>query len=111
MKDIKDREFKLEVLQCNLPVLACFTADWCRSCYPTCLITEELTRLYSETVKFVRINIEKNPEISARYNITAVPTIMTFYNSQMLDKRVGFQDKSSLKRLLDNTIQSKRNKL
>jgi thioredoxin 1 len=101
MKEITDQDFEKEVLKCKLPVFACFSAEWCQSCYPTCLFADELAKTYSSTVKFVGINVDKSPAVSARYRIIPLPTIFIFYNSQPVKKLVGFQDRKSLKRLLD----------
>jgi thioredoxin 1 len=102
VKEITDKDFEGEVLKCELPVFTCFTAEWCRSCYPTCLLADELAERYGDRVNFVRVNIDKSPEVSARYRIIVLPTIIIFHNSQPVKKLVGFQDRKSLKRLLDS---------
>jgi thioredoxin 1 len=100
MIDITDRNFDKEVLECELPVFACFTARWCHTCYPTCLFAGELIKEYEGSVKFVRVDMEGSPEASARYRIRVVPTILLFKNSKPVKKLLGFQDRNSLKRLL-----------
>jgi len=104
MKEIRDKDFERAVLKCKLPMFTCFTAEWCRSCLPTCLLADELAEKYGDRVKFVRVNTEKSPEVSARYRIIVLPTILVFRNSQPLKKLVGFHDRRSLKRLLDSVI-------
>jgi thioredoxin 1 len=100
MIDITDRNFEKEVLECELPVFACFTARWCHTCYPTCLFADELVKEYEGSVKFVRVDTEGNPDTSARYSIKVVPTILLFKDSQPVEKLLGFQNRESLKRLL-----------
>jgi thioredoxin 1 len=100
MIDITDRNFDKEVLECELPVFACFTAKWCHSCYPTCLFADELVKEYEGSVKFVRVDTEGSPDTSARYSIKVVPTILLFKDSQPVEKLLGFQGHNSLKRLL-----------
>ncbi|MBC8275625.1 MAG: hypothetical protein H8E40_11750 [Chloroflexi bacterium] len=104
MKEITDKDFEREVLKCKLPVFTCFTAEWCRSCYPTCLLADELVKRYGGSAKFVRMDVDKSPEVSARYRVIALPTILIFRDSQPVKKRIGFQDRKSLKRLLDSVI-------
>jgi thioredoxin 1 len=104
VKEITDKDFEKEVLKCKLPVFTCFTTEWCRSCYPTCLLAGELAERYGDRVNFVRVDIDKSPEVSAKYRVIALPTILVFRNSQPLKKLVGFQDRRSLKRLLDSVI-------
>jgi len=104
MIDIIDRDFGKEVLECELPVFACFTARWCHTCYPTCLFADELVKEYEGSVKFVRVDMEGSPEASTRYRIKVVPTILLFKDSQLVEKLLGFQDRNSLKRLLGDVI-------
>ena len=104
MIEITDRDFDKEVLECKLPVFTCFTARWCHSCFPTCLLADELVKEYEGSVKFVRVDTERSPEASARYCITVIPTILIFKDSQPVEKLLGFQERGSLKRLLGDAI-------
>jgi thioredoxin 1 len=104
MIDITDRNFDKEVLECELPVFACFTARWCHTCYPTCLFADELVKEYEGSVKFVRVDTEGSPKASARYRIKVVPTILLFKDSLPVEKLLGFQERGSLKRLLGDAI-------
>jgi len=104
MIDIKAQDFDKEVLECKLPVFACFTARWCRTCYPTCLVAAELTEEYDSRVKFVRVDIEESAETAERYHITSVPTILIFQDSQEAKRLLSFQDKWSLKPLLNSVL-------
>jgi thioredoxin 1 len=78
MIEITDRDFNSEVLECELPVFTCFTTEWCHAFYPTCLLFNELANDYDGNVKFVRVDVEKSPEIAERYRAVAVPTILLF---------------------------------
>jgi thioredoxin 1 len=102
MNQITDKDFEREVLECKLPVLTYFTAEWCRSCYPTSLLADELVERYGDRTKFVRVDIDKSPEVSARYRVFVLPTIIVFHNSKPVKKLIGFQDRKSLKHLLDS---------
>jgi len=104
MIEVTERDFDKEVLECELPVFACFTARWCHTCYPTCLFADELVKEYEGSVKFVRVDTEASPEASARYRVTVVPTILLFKDSEPVEKLLGFQDRNSLKRLLGDVI-------
>jgi len=102
MIEITERDFDKEVLECELPVFTCFTTEWCQSCYPTCLFADQLVNEYDGSVKFVRLDTEKSPEIAERYHVIAVPTVLIFKDSQPVRKLLGFQDRSSLKSLLNS---------
>ena len=102
MKEITERDFDKEVLECELPVFACFTTEWCHSCYPTCLFAAQLVHEYYGSVKFVRLDTEKSPEIAKKYHVIAVPTILLFQNAQPVNKLLGFQDPRSLRAFLNS---------
>jgi thioredoxin 1 len=104
MIEVTERDFDKEVLECELPVFACFTTKWCHTCYPTCLFADELVKEYEGSVKFVRVDTEGSPDTSARYRITVVPTILLFKNSQPMKKLLGFQERRSLRRLLGEAV-------
>jgi thioredoxin-like negative regulator of GroEL len=104
MKEIAGQDFDKEVLDCKLPVFACFTARWCHTCYPTCLFADQLVETYGGRVKFVRVDIEKSSGIAERYHIIPIPTILLLQDSQPVKKLVGFQDLSSLKAMLNSVI-------
>jgi thioredoxin 1 len=104
MIEVTERDFDKEVLDCKLPVFACFTARWCHTCYPTCLFADELVKEYEGIVKFVRLDTEGSPDTSARYRITVVPTILLFKDSQPVKKLLGFQGRGALKRLLGEAV-------
>lgn len=99
--EITGQDFDEQVLKSELPVFACFVAQWCHSCYPTCFIADELAKQYGGQIKFVKIDAEKSPEIRARYHIIALPCIILFQDSQPVKKLLGYQEKTSLRELLD----------
>jgi len=102
MIEITDRDFDEEVLECDLPVFACFTTRWCHTCFPTCLFADQLAKEYDAKVKFARVDIEESPGIAASYHVIVVPTILLFQNSQPVKRLLGFQDRRSLRSLLNN---------
>jgi len=104
MKEISDCDFDREVLVSELPVFACFTNEQCHSCYPTCLFAGQLVSENEGKFKFVRLDIEKKPEIAERYNVIAVPTILIFQKTRPVKKLIGFHDRKSLRALVDSVI-------
>jgi thioredoxin 1 len=102
MIEITERDFDKEVLECELPVFACFTTTWCHNCYPTCIFADQLIEEYDGHVKFVRLDTEKSPGIAEKYHVIAVPTILIFQNAQEVNRLLGFQDRSSLRPLMNS---------
>ena len=104
LTEVTKQNFEEEVLNSDLPVFACFTTSWCRACFPTCLVADELANLYEGRIKFVRIDKEKVPEISDEYHITVVPSIILFQDSQMIKKLLGYQEERALRDMLDALV-------
>ena len=101
---VTDQNFDNEVLESASLVFACFTAPWCHSCYPACLIADELAKKYEGKIKFVRVDADRSPEISARYHVRALPTIIIFQDAQPVKTLPGYQEPGSLKYLLDSLL-------
>jgi len=101
LTELTEQNFEEEVLNSDLPVFTCFTTSWCSSCFPTCYVADELARRYEGRIKFVRMDQEKVPRLSAAYNITVVPSIILFKGSKMVQKLPGYQEETVLKELLD----------
>jgi len=101
LTEVTEQNFDEEVLNSHLPVFACFTTSVCSTCFLSCFIADELANRYEGRIKFVRIDKEKAPEISAEYHITAIPSIILFQDSQPIKKLPGYQEQRSLRAMLD----------
>jgi len=101
LTEVTEQNFDEEVLKSDLPVFACFTTSWCRACFPTCFVADELANRYEGRIKFVRIDKEKAPEISDEHHITVVPSIILFQDSQITKKLLGYQEERALRDMLD----------
>jgi len=101
LTEVTEQNFEEEVLNSDILVFACFTTSWCRACFPTCFVADELANRYEGRIKFVRIDKEKVPRMSAEYNITVIPSIILFQDSQITKKLLGYQEKMALRDILD----------
>ena len=102
--EITGKDFDKEVLKSDLPVFACFTTPQCGSCFALCLVVEDLAREYEGRIKFVRIDVEKAPELAAKYHILPLPAVVLFRDSELVEKILGFRYKGPLRNLLDALI-------
>src|SRR4051812_30651904 len=97
---LSDISFDTDVLKSNNPVLVDFWAPWCGPCRMLDPIVEELAKEYDGKVKVGKLNTDDNPNVAARYNISAIPTILLFKGGQVVDQLVGVHSKGDLKKKL-----------
>jgi len=80
--------FETEVLKNKGFVLVDFYATWCGPCKMTGPIIEQLSEEI-KTVKFVKVDVDKNQELSSQYQIFSIPTFLIFKDGQVVNQFVG----------------------
>lgn len=98
---ITDSNFSQEVSQSALPVLVDFWATWCAPCKMIAPIIDELARELAGKVKIGKLDVDKNPEISARFRVQSIPTLIIFKDGKVADRLVGAQSKEAILRHLE----------
>lgn len=89
---IGKNEFKKEVLDYQGKVLVDFYADWCGPCKMTSPIIDELAIEMNE-IKFVKINVDENPELASEYSVFSIPTFLIFENGKVVSQFFGARGK------------------
>ncbi|MDD4921322.1 MAG: thioredoxin [Bacteroidales bacterium] len=101
---ITDSNFD-ELLQSNKPLVVDFWAEWCGPCKMIAPIVEELAHEYGEKVTIGKMDVDDNNDITTRYGIRNIPTLLFFKNGQLVDKQVGAAQKSALAQKIDTLLQ------
>jgi thioredoxin len=81
--------FDREVLQSDRPVVVDFYADWCGPCKMLAPAFERMAEENAGRVKFVKVNVDEENGLAARYGISGIPTLVFFKNGQVADSVVG----------------------
>lgn len=102
--EITDKNFDELVLKSDKPVLVDFWAEWCGPCRMIAPVVEELSKEYEGKAIIGKVNVDENSEISAKYGIRNIPTLLFFKNGEVVDKHVGVAPKSIIAGKLDNLL-------
>ena len=89
-----------EIINDNKPVLVDFYADWCQPCKMVTPILQKVKQDLGEKVRIIKINVDNNPAISAKYGIRSIPTLMVFKNGQMRFNQAGVIPYEEVKKIV-----------
>ncbi|HPO49811.1 MAG TPA: thioredoxin [Spirochaetota bacterium] len=101
---LTDATFDNEVLKSDVPALVDFWASWCGPCRALGPIIEQVASEYSGKVKVCKLNVDENPEKSAKYGIMSIPCIMLFKGGKVVKQSVGVIPKEQIVAMFSDLI-------
>jgi thioredoxin 1 len=97
----KDADFDGEVLKHDGVVLVDFGATWCGPCKALAPIVGKIAEDYQGKVKVATIDIDNCPEVTKKYGIRSVPTLMVFHNGEKTGQNAGLTSRENIIKLLN----------
>ena len=104
VQEITDSNFQNEVINSKVPVLVDFWAEWCQPCRMLTPTIDALAVEYQGKAKVGKVDTDSNREISVKFGIQAIPTVLLFKDGQVAKKFVGLTSKDQFKAALDQLV-------
>lgn len=90
-----------ELINGDQPVLVDFSADWCGPCRAMHPILQDLAARVKGQAKIVKIDVDKNRELSMRYGVRGIPAFILFRNGEIKWRQSGMLSADRLKQVID----------
>jgi thioredoxin 1 len=102
--DVTQANFDEKVLQSPIPVLVDFWAEWCGPCRQLAPVIKQLASEYQGKLRVAKVDADANPELAAKFQVRALPTLLFIKAGAVAGSLVGNQPKATLARHIDTVL-------
>lgn len=102
--ELNDSTFEAEVVNSSIPVLVDFWATWCGPCKKIAPDVEALAEAYQDQVIVGKCDVDENDELTDRFGIRNIPTVLFIKDGEVKDKTVGAVTKAQLEEKLKSIL-------
>ena len=87
--EVGEADFDKEVMESEFPVLVDFFAEWCGPCKAMAPALEQVAQEMQGKIKVVKLDVDQNPQVTGKYGIRAMPTLILFNNGEVAAQHTG----------------------
>ena len=102
--DVKRSNFQEEVILADKLVLVDLYATWCTPCKALAPVLEELADKYADKIKVVKVNVDEEESIAAKFGIASIPTVIFFKNGQTAASLVGLRTSLEIEKMIEKLL-------
>lgn len=102
--DVKRNNFQEEVISADKLVLVDLYATWCTPCKALAPVLEELADKYADKIKVVKVNVDEEEKIAARFGVTSIPTVIFFRDGKAVASFVGLKSPSEIESIVEKHL-------
>ena len=104
VQEVNDKNFEIEVINSDLPVLIDFWAPWCGPCRAIGPMVDELAKDYDGKLKVVKMNVDDNPLTPSKFGVRSIPNLLLIKNGQVKDQIIGAVPKQQFVNAIDKIV-------
>lgn len=93
-----------QIIQSSSPTLVDFYAEWCAPCKALAPVLKEVAGRLNGRARIIKVDIDRNPEVAAHYQIQAVPTLVLFKNGQIIWRGTGLVSAAHLEKIITSHL-------
>jgi thioredoxin 1 len=95
-REVTDETFAEDVLNSKDTIMVDFWAEWCGPCKAVSPILDQIAQEHSDKIKIVKLNVDDNPQMAMRYQITSIPAMKVFRGGEVVKTVIGAKPKPAI---------------
>lgn len=103
IQEIETKEFN-ELIKGDKPVVCDFFAIWCGPCKMLSPVMEKTAESFKDKAVFVKVDVDKCPELAVRYGVMSIPLVAVFKNGEVEAKSLGYMSASEANDFVQKNI-------